>query len=168
MNVMEQQGSYRYKTQKELTEEDDCKNYQADFVFIPDNSLFCKFNDNDYPYVSNTIHAINKLYQSKLDLPITNEEKVSNKTYENTSNKTDENNKLHKKKILHRFHKRNLQDKREIRKDQEDFNILSIDIRVPIIGMNSIREFGSFSDIEYEYSILSELFSNYSKHVVPL
>lgn len=51
---------------------------------------------------------------------------------------------------------------------ENKFGILSIDIGAPLIGMNSIRELGSFKDIEYEFAILSELFTNYSKYAFPL
>lgn len=47
---------------------------------------------------------------------------------------------------------------------ENNTGILSVDIGTPIIGMNSIRELGSFNDIKYEYDILLELFTNFSTY----
>ena len=80
------------------------------------------------------------------------------------------NTPIQKPRLKHHIHQYSeSEDEKTSLKDaiENKFGILSIDIGAPLIGMNSIRELGSFRDIEYEFAILTELFNNYSKYAFP-
>lgn len=208
---MYQQGTYRFETEKEATEDDDqiSSGYKTS-VFIPDFSTLSKCDDADYPLVSKKIQELNRSFQHNHGKAINSKQENENKNENDNTNKKEEenqNNKLggndksnanenienkssntmfrrgkfdvtHPRNENHFNHPfRGVPSASSSSKDEKDllgsdvenkFGILSIDIGAPLIGMNSIRELGSFSDIEYEFAILSELFTNYSKYSILL